>query len=1087
MSLSPYLEDLDSQIPAVQVLCALGWHYLSRDEAVHLRGERQDQVVLSGILRPWLAAHNHFETKGQRHNFSDTHLTEAIRRLIDEPFDGLVRTNEKIYNLLTLGTSVDVTIDDDRKGRQIRYIDWLDPTRNVYHVSDEFSVERSKSHDTCRPDLVLFINGIPVAVIECKRRDKDGHAGDKAIDRAIKQLITYQKDDHIPHLFQYAQLLIGTSVNACRYGTVGTSLKFWSVWKEPGESAEAVQATANQPLSPKNEAALFAASDAKQASDYAAARTWWRERQNKGDRLPTEQDRTLWAMLRPDRLVRFISDAVVFDAGIRKVARYQQWFAVQATLARVAAINHGRREGGVIWHTTGSGKSLTMVMLAKAIALHPGIHSPRVVLVTDREDLDEQLHRTFGACGKTAERATTGEHLTRLISDKKASVITAIINKFATVMEKNQVQDDDPNIFVMVDEGHRTNYGSFAAKMRRVFPNACFIGFTGTPLLKKDKDTATKFGGFIHSYTMRQAVEDQAVVPLIYEGRMAMLEQNQPAMDAWFDRLTEGLTTTQKADLKRTLARKEVIEKAEQRIKLIAFDISQHFRKNFQGRGLKGQLAADSRTSAVRYRRFMNEFGQVRAEVIMSPPDLRGEGESVEEDDSQLEAFWSEMMNRFKDEKSYADDLKASFSREDGEVELLIVVDKLLTGFDEPRNGVLYIDKSLREHNILQAIARVNRLFPGKEYGLIIDYRGVLGELNEAMKTYEALAGFEQADVDMAGSVIDIAEVLRDLPQHHGDLWSVFKEVRNQSDNEAMERHLAPEDRRETFYEALRAFQKTFSAALASERLYELVSRERIGVYKQDFKRFVGLRASVQSRYADRVDFSQYERQIRKMMDSHLQAPEVAIITPAVNIFDAKAFESEVEKHEGAGSKADTIASNIQKTCREKMEEDPVFFTKFAQLVQQAIDDYRASRIGELEYLNRVEEFLATLRQGHETNLPTELDGPEHAEARAFFGVFGEALDTTAVRPPRLEDASDRSGSSLRQLASQLALDVEYRAAPYKIRDWVHSPDAVKDIENAVDDCLFEARTKHGVAWTTPEINRLLERIMSILTKQARA
>lgn len=1084
MALSPYLEDLDSQIPAVQMLCALGWQYLSREEALAKRGGRQDHVVLTEVLRPWMAAHNLIETRGQSLRFTETQINEAIRRLTEEPYDGLVRTNEKVYHLLTLGTSVDVEVDGDRKGRDVRFISWDKPGENVYHVTTEFAVERSKSHETCRPDLVLFVNGIPVVVIECKRRDQDGDVGDKAIERAVKQVITYQKDDHIPHLFQFTQLVLGTSVNACRYGTVGTALKFWCVWKEEGKHEQAVHAAANQALAPAVEAKLFVPPDHDQADAYREARLWWQQRAAAGDRLPTEQDRTLWAMLRPDRLIAFMRDAVVFDAGIRKVARYQQWFAVQATVARVTGVHEGKREGGVIWHTTGSGKSLTMVMLAKALALCPDITNPRVVLVTDREDLDIQLSRTFDACGKTTERARTGEHLAKLIKEGQASVITAIINKFASVMDKNQAQDLSSNIFVMVDEGHRSNYGGFAAKMRRVFPNACYIAFTGTPLLKKDKLTAQKFGGFIHSYTMRQAVADEAVVPLVYEGRMALLEQNEHALDQWFERLTETLSEKQKADLKRTIARKEVINQAEQRVRLIAFDISRHFQANFAGRGLKGQVAADSRTSAIRYRKFLQEFGEVRAEVIMSAPDIRGEDETVEEDESLISQFWAEMMKRYGTEDAYNRQIKASFGQEDGDVELIIVVDKLLTGFDEPRNAVLYIDKSLKAHSILQAIARVNRLFSGKDHGLIVDYRGILGHLNEAMQIYEALAGFDPEDVDLTGTVVDVSTIIADLPQHHSDVWAVFKEVANKLDNEAMERHLAPEDRREGFYGTLRVFQKTLATALASERVYELVPRDRLETFKRDFKFFIGLRTSVQSRYADRVDYSQYEKQIRKLLDTHIQAPEVRIITPEFSIFEPQALENEVKQHTSAASQADTIASRVAKTCREKMEENTAFYERFAKLVQKVIDDYRQGRISELEYLKKSEEILATVRRGHAEDLPPELVGDRHRAAQAFFGVLGEALEKAEVTPRQAKEAG--TGVDRRRLATDVALLIEERVLPStQIVDWVRSADLIKDVEGAVDDALFDVRTQHGIGWSTAEIDQLLERMVSMLKKQA--
>jgi type I restriction enzyme, R subunit len=1071
MNLS-YLEDFDSVIPAIQVLHALGWQYLSREEALRLRNGRLDQVVLIEVLRPWLEANNRIEVKGDTHLFSDANIVEAIRKLTDEPFDGLVRTNEKIYHLLTLGTSLDQTIAGDRKGRSLHYIDWQNPEKNVFHVSNEFAVERSRSHEKARPDLVLFVNGIPFVVIECKRRDKDQQAGEKQIEVAISQHIRNQKDDYIPQLFQFAQLLIGTSVNEIRYGTVGTPRKYWSVWNEEGTFDQTVYASANTRLPAEVEAKLFAPLEEKDVAALREARQYFSELWAGGDRLSTAQDKTLWALLRPERLLELAYGYIVFDAGVRKIARYQQYYAVKRTVERVVPLHEGQRQGGVIWHTTGSGKSLTMLMLAKALALHPAITNPRVIIVTDRVDLDDQIWRTFGACGKTAEKAATGEHLVRLITEGKASVITTIINKFSTVKGKYGVTDTNPNIFVLVDESHRTNYGTTAAQMRRVFSNACYLGFTGTPLLKNEKSTARKFGGFIHSYTMRQAVEDEAVAPLLYEGRMALLEQNQDAMQRWFERVTTGLSDAQKGDLKRKMATKEAVQKAEQRLRLIAYDISVHYRDNFQTTGFKAQLAADSRTSAINYRKFLKEYGMVEAEVIMSPPDTRKEHESIEEeDDSIVNPFWKEMMQRFGKEEEYVKQLIASFGRADG-VEILIVVDKLLTGFDEPRNTVLYIDKALKEHNILQAIARVNRIYTGKDFGYIVDYRGVLGELNEAMNTYDALGGFDAADVDMTGAIIDTHAEVRTLPQKHTDLWDVFKEVANKLDNEAMEQHLAPEDRRQAFYEALTAFQQTLSVALATEHFYEDTPAERITTYKNDLKHFRCLRASVQQRFAETIDYSQYEKQIRKVMDSHIQAPDVEVVTELVNIFDAEAFDQEVERRIGPAAKADTIANRLAKTIHERMDEDPVFFKKFADLVQKAIDDYRQQRISDAEYLHQVSDYMATVRQGHEAELPEQL--ASYREAPAYYGVVGEVLENYG--PEQI---------GRKQMAAEMAIGIEGIIDPMKGRDWTVRDDIQKDMANAIDDFLFDARERYGVSLNSADMDAIIERCLSIAKKLA--
>ncbi len=368
-----YLEDFDSKIPAIQVLHALGWQYLSRDEALNLRNGRLDQVVLTGILTPWLEKHNRIEVKGESHLFSEANIGEAIRRLTDEPFDGLIRTNEKLYHLLTLGTSLDQTIGGDRKGRSLQYVDWKNPARNVYHVSDEFEVERYKSHEKARPDLVLFVNGIPMVVIECKRRDKDQQAGQKQIDVAIEQMLRNQKSEYIPHLFTFAQLLIGTSVNEIRYGTVGTPRKFWSVWKEEGDFENAVHLAANTPLPDAVANKIFAPRDEKQSPAYREARDYFAALV--GGRRPAVDNagsHPVGAAAPGCACWSWFTATWSSMRGVRKIARYQQYFAVRETVARVAAAGaEGKRQGGVIWHTTGSGKSLTMVMLAKALALHP--------------------------------------------------------------------------------------------------------------------------------------------------------------------------------------------------------------------------------------------------------------------------------------------------------------------------------------------------------------------------------------------------------------------------------------------------------------------------------------------------------------------------------------------------------------------------------------------------------------------------------------------------------------------------------------------------------------------------------------------
>ncbi|MBK8028805.1 MAG: type I restriction endonuclease subunit R [Chloroflexi bacterium] len=741
-----YLEDRVSQLPAVRLLMALGWQYLPPQEAVSARNGKVGGVLLDTILTDWLSRRS-FAHKGSRYSFSAANITAAVNALKDVPLNqGLTAASMAVYELLTLGKGVEQVIDGSRTSFNLDFIDWQHPANNVYHVTDEFTVERRGSYQTRRPDIVLFVNGIPLAVIECKRPDKEANRGEWGAYEGVSQMLRNQRlEDEIPHLFAYAQLLMAVDTNHALYATLATPKKFWAVWKEEGDIEPEVMRLINTRLTAAEKDRLYG-----WHSDAARLRREM-DANDAQPRLPTGQDRAVYALLRPARLLDLAYGFVLYDNGRKKIARYQQYFAVKATVERVKDIGaDGTRAGGVIWHTTGSGKSLTMVMLAKALALHPQVQNPRVVLVTDRIDLDDQIWKTFRACGKTVAQARSGKHLTDLIREPRHEIITTVIDKFETVANSD-LRDANPNVFVLVDESHRSQYGRSQAKMRAVFQKGCYIGFTGTPLLKAEKSTATKFGGFIHKYTMRQAVDDGAVAPLLYEGRLVDMDVSRDQLDQWFERRTRKLNAEQIADLKRKMSRAEEVNRVKARLQLIAYDIAEHYKDNWRGTGFKAQLATSSKEVAILYRQMLQDEG-IDCEVVISSPDTREGNDDVDDGELPLvQTFWKQMMGRYTDEERYLKGVKASFARDDG-TEILIVVDKLLVGFDEPLNTVLYIDKHLQEHNLLQAIARVNRLYEGKEFGYIVDYRGVLGELNEAMQTYNALEGFDLEDVQGSSS-----------------------------------------------------------------------------------------------------------------------------------------------------------------------------------------------------------------------------------------------------------------------------------------------------------------------------------------------
>ncbi len=598
-------EKHQSQIPALQLLVALGFIPLSQEKALRLRGGRLRNVVLDDVLADQLMRINSFTHRGHEYGFDleDTH--EAMRRLKPTPdrLKGLRGTNQDIYDTLVLGTTITKSIDGDSKSYSFRFIDWEKPENNVFHVTAEFAVERTGTTQTKRCDIVAFVNGIPVLVIENKRPTE-------SLKKADSQLIGYQHEDNIPQLFHFAQLLISMKRSEARYTTVGTKRQFWQTWRDEEDTDEAIAPLANRDLTNAEKDAIF-------SGDFSTARTYFEAMTAEGDRAITAQDRTTYALCRPERLLDLIRRFTVFDGGVRKVARHQQFFGIRRAVETVKQFDvSGARKGGVIWHTQGSGKSLTMVMLGRSLALDKTIRNPRILIVTDRDDLDKQIKDTFKSCDLEPIRATSGSHLLELIRDR-APLITTIINKFETALRNSQAPDQDENIFVLVDESHRTQTGrygghsQFATKMRRLLPKACYLGFTGTPLLKKEKNTLSTFGRLIHRYAIDEAVADEAVVPLLYEGRLVEQQITGNVIDRWFDKISEGLKSSQKADLKGKFSRMDALSKTGQTIRAKAFDISEHYRQHWHGTGFKAQLVAPSKAAAVRFKEVLDETGHV--------------------------------------------------------------------------------------------------------------------------------------------------------------------------------------------------------------------------------------------------------------------------------------------------------------------------------------------------------------------------------------------------------------------------------------------------------------------------------------------
>ena len=1068
MDIPSFKEDHISQIPALQLLQNLGYTYLSPEEALRMRDGKTTNVLLEDILRKQLKEINSIRVSNTKTSiFTDENIERGILALKNLPMnEGYINASETAYNLITLGKSLEQSIDGDKKSFTLQYINWKNIENNVFHVTEEFSVMRSTSKEHYRPDLVLFVNGIPFCIIECKRPDMK-----EPLKQAISQHLRNQQEDGIRHLYVYAQILLSISSSEALYATNGTPEKFWSIWKEKFETKTDEQEyerelvnLKNRSLGPQQKEKLF-------YDRFRYVKKYFDELE-KEEIIPTEQDKYLYGLCRLQRLLDIAFNYILFDNGQKKIARYQQYFAVKKTMQRIKHLEVGKRKGGVIWHTQGSGKSLTMVMLAQAIAMEKTIRNPKIILVTDRTDLDRQITGTFRKCGMFVENATTGRRLVELLESQSDAVVTTVINKFSAAIKKIRKPLENPDIFVLVDEGHRSQYGVFNIEMQKTLPNACFIAMTGTPLFKKEKSTAAKFGGIIDTYTVDQAVKDKAVVPLLYEGRLARQHVHESPLDTFFEMVSEPLTEYQKADFKKKFSRADQLNSAEQKIYAIAWDISLHFRDNWQGTPFKAQLVCDKKVNAIRYKEFLDEIGIVSSEVLISPPDDReGEESAYEKSPERVSKFWKKMMEEHGNAKKYEKNIISRFQNQK-DPEIIIVVDKLLTGFDEPKNTVLYLTRNLQSHKLLQAVARVNRVYPDKEFGYIIDYYGIIENLDDALLLYSSFEDFDAEDLE--GTLTNINEEIKKLPQKHSELWDIFKSVTNKRDAEAYQLLLKDEAIRTEFYDKLAAYARTLKLALSTIHFHKETDEKTIERYKDDLTMFMKLRKAVMERYSDSIDYSQYEGQIQKLIYTHVTSEKVEVITELVNIFDKEKFQEEVENTTGKAAKADKIASRTAKHITEKMDEDPAFYKKFSEMLKETIADYETKRIDEAQYLNKVQEIMNNVLAHTDSTIPEELK--EKDVAKAFYGLTFELLENKIQDNIIKTEISKQAALQIDEIIRQAVLDNNM-----PIVDWQFKTNITGKLQIDIGDYLIdEVRDKYNVQLSFGEMDELADRCIEV-------
>ncbi|WP_367105438.1 type I restriction endonuclease subunit R [uncultured Psychrobacter sp.] len=1073
-----FAEEFSSKIPALTLLTTLGYQFIPPSECSAMRSKvasnkATNQVVLLPIMRAFLAKQT-FTFEGKPHHLSDSAVDKIMHELNPAMNLGLQLANEKLYNAMLYGVTVTEFIDGKKTSQTIGLIDWDHIDNNSFHVTEEFVVQNAEGTGNVIPDIVCFVNGLPLAVIEAKRPDST-REGQSTNAQAVSQHIRNQHQKQIPHLFAYSQLLLAVNGHDGLYATCGTPEKFWAKWVEEEILEPEFVRLKNQKLNNEQIESLFNHRPASVKNEY-------RSLINNGDLIVTDQDRLIISLLQPERLLEMMRLFTLFDKKAGKiVARYQQVFGIKALIERISTFDSsdgklGSRQGGVIWHTTGSGKSFTMVFFSKALIWLEELAKCRIIVVTDRVDLETQLSNTFKSGGViTSKRdsrdamATSGRRLAQQIGHGNERVIFSIINKFGSAVKYDECYNDSPNIIVMVDEGHRSQNGENNIRMAQALPNAAFIAFTGTPLLKDDK-TENKFGSIIHSYTMQQAVKDKTVTPLLYEERVPELNTNDAAIDAWFDRITQKLSEDQKNDLKRKFSQKGQIYQVEGRIELIAHDISDHF-QNFKQQHLKGQLACDSKASAIRYKIALDKIGKVSSVIAMSPPDTREGHDTVDGESKDIvQNWWQDNVaaDFGGDEKAYTKAIIEAFSTDAGP-DIMIVVDKLLTGFDEPKNTVLYIDKPLKQHNLIQAIARVNRLHEKKRFGYLIDYRGILKELDITIEKYQDLAertqgGFDIEDLKGLYNAMDTE--YKQLPRLHSELWAIFSSVKNKQDGQALRQVLAPKMQevdgrvvdtklkaRDDFYAALTAFSNTMKIALQSASFFADTSfdnkRDR---YKADLKAFINLRKQVREDADETIDYDEYEADIRSLLDKHIAGLEVRE-AKGVYLVDnlgklGKDFKPENLSDDEARNQTDKITGRVTKMIEQDLADDPYAQEYFSKLLKQAIADAKAMFDAPVKQYMMFADFEQAVKDRNVADVPNAFiddNGKLNRHAQAYFGLFKHLFDAGGDN----DSLADKELDNDKLVAYAFEIDevVKTNVAEYSIN--------ASEIENAINRSLL--------------------------------
>lgn len=931
------LEYTEVELPFIEQLKGYGYVHKTGPELDDERSSKAAIVLEKRFaqairqLNPWI---------------DDSNVEKVVKQFVSLQAEDTWHANKTIFEwLFGQGISVMQDVGNGKKNQTVVLFDFDVPENNEFMVVNQLSIENANG--TIRPDIVLYINGLPLVLVECKSPKVQV---DKQLPEGVRQFERYMQTN--ARLFWYNQILIVTSRDRARAGTVFAKAQHYGLWKDP------------YPLT---------------MDDVGSTRA---------------QDVLIAGMLRKDALLDLMRNFIVFDGKVKKLARYQQYRAVNKAIDRILTADKPALRGGVVWHTQGSGKSLTMVYLAMKLRRQTKLQNPMLVIVTDRQDLDEQITGTFQQSGfPNPTQASSVADLKQQLAKGAGSTVMTLIQKFQGDDDKQfPIISESENIIVMTDESHRSQYKGLAMNMRKALPNATFIGFTGTPIEKEKRSTTGKFGAYIDKYTIEQAVEDEATVAIFYESRLPNLHVKGESLDELFSRSFHEYDDDTREKIKQKFVNDELLLTSPDRMREIALDIVRHYESKILVNGYKAQVVAISRHAAVEYKKLIDEFaaGQFETAVIFSA----GQNDSEE-------------MRQYHISKEQEKSLIARFKKpmDEDKLAMLIVCDKLLTGFDAPIEQVMYLDKPLKEHNLLQAIARTNRKYDdNKTYGLIVDYFGVSRFLDQALEIFSAN--------DVQGALKSIDDELPRLEQRHKKALRYFDGVKPKDLEEAILR-LVDEDVRADFDMAYKRFAQSMDKVLPSPKA------ER---FTGDLKRLGAIRQLAKSRFSvdDGMDISECGEKVRRLVQNYLFTEGIDARDP-VSILDVS-FKEELEKNVKPETKAAQMEHAIKKEITIRLDEDKVFYTSLREKVEQLIEKYKERQMTIFELLEKLEEAKEAI--------VTKVSGKTQSGLTSLQEPYYNKL---------LEVHEESAEYNLKQIAVDVHQFIEDTVAP--ISDWSSKTD----------------------------------------------